>query len=98
MLRYRPGTALFPNYDADDDDADDEEQEEEREKGGKGRLRAVHLRERKRRGLSKFPRCWEKLKASSLWAPFSPFRVQWQQKTFGAHERTNVATWIHYSL
>lgn len=25
--------------------------------GGKGRLRAVHLRERKRRGLSKFPRC-----------------------------------------
>lgn len=32
----------------------------------------------------------EKLKASSLWAPFSPFHVQWRRKTFV--ERTSEPT------
>jgi len=91
--RYRPGATLFPNYDADNDN---EEQGEEgrRERNACEPCTYVSVNDEDYRS---FLAAGEKLKASSLRAPFSPFRVQWQQKTFGAHERT-VATWIHYSL
>lgn len=97
MPRYRPGAALSPNYDADDADEEPVGEGQGGRKGTPAKRAPMYVRVNDGDYRS-FLATGEKLKASSLRAPFTPFRVQWQQKTFEVHERTNVATWIHYSL
>lgn len=89
MPCYRPGPALSPNYDDDDDgkEQEKEEEEEEEERDACEPCTYVSVNDEDYRS---FLAAGEKLKASSLWAPFSPFHVQWRRKTFV--ERTSEPT------
>jgi len=64
-----------------------EEEEEEEEKDACEPCTYVSVNDEDYRS---FLAAGEKLKASSLWAPFSPFHVQWRRKTFV--ERTSEPT------
>lgn len=79
---YRPGPALSPNYDDDEEKQAKEEDEEEVERDACESCTYVSVNDEDYRS---FLAAREKLKASSLRPPFSPF--QWRQETFV--ERTN---------